>query len=137
MRDERDELVLQPVELAQPLVLRREQLLRGLGLGAGRALGDEQEAALLGVLAQAPVLRRQLPGDPVQDREERDVERQQRERQDQREPAARVVDADRDGAVVLVERDRADRVRAALQPHGHEHAQDLQVLLRRARCRRA
>ena len=43
VRDERDELVLQPVELAQPVVLRREQLLGRLGLGAGRALGDEQK----------------------------------------------------------------------------------------------
>ena len=42
----------------------------GLRLGAGTALGGEQEAALLRVLAQAPVLRRQLPGDPVQDREQ-------------------------------------------------------------------
>ena len=89
----------------------------------------EQELALVRVLAQAPVARLELPGDAVEDREERDVEREQRQRQDQREPAARVTDADRDRAVVLVELDRADRLRPALQPHRHDDAQDLQVLL--------
>ena len=53
VRDERDELVLQPVELAQPLVLLREQVLRELGVGARRALAFEQAATLVGQLAHA------------------------------------------------------------------------------------
>src|SRR4029079_7516768 len=60
VRDERDELVLHPVELAQ----------------------------LVGVLAEAPVARLELPRDPVEDREEREVEREQRQTQDPRQTCA-------------------------------------------------
>ena len=49
--DERDELVLEPVELAEPVVLLGEEALDGLGFRTGRALGVEQPAAFLGELA--------------------------------------------------------------------------------------
>ena len=50
VRDERDELVFEPVELTQAVVLLREEPLHGFGLGAGCALGLEQPPAFLGVL---------------------------------------------------------------------------------------
>ena len=55
VRDERDELVLQPVELAQPVVLGRQQLPCRFGF-------LEQALTLGGVLAQAPVARLELRG---------------------------------------------------------------------------
>ena len=53
VRDERDELVLQPVELAQALVLGREVALRGLGEGARLLLGGEEPRAVGLGLARA------------------------------------------------------------------------------------
>ena len=74
MRDERDELVLEPVELPQLVVLLGEQPLDRLGLGARGALALEEAPALLGELAQPPVPRFELPGQAPHDREQRDVE---------------------------------------------------------------
>ena len=57
VRDERDELVLQAVELAQALVLGREVPLSSLGERARLLLGGEQPLAVgLGSLALGDVL---------------------------------------------------------------------------------
>ena len=129
MGNQRDELVLEAVELAQPLVLRRQQPLHGLGLGAGRALALEQIAALLCELPQAPVSDFELSRQTVHDRQQGHEEREQREREDQREPEMRVASADRDGAVVLVEPDHADRSAAERLAYRREDLQDLELLL--------
>ena len=81
VRHERDELVLQPVELPQPLVLFRERLLRALGVGAGHSLLREQRLELR-LLPLECVMSREItavPGDDagvVQDRRgrQRDVD---------------------------------------------------------------
>ena len=52
MRHERDELVLQPVELPEPLVLLGEGMLRALGVGARHTLVRERRLELRLVLLE-------------------------------------------------------------------------------------
>ena len=64
VRHERDELVLQPVELSEPLVLLGEGALRALGVGARLLLDGEQALAVaLGLDAVGDVAVRPLPAD--------------------------------------------------------------------------
>ena len=133
--DERDEVVLEPVELPQPLVLLGQQPLRGLGLGARGPLALQQPAALFRVLAQPAVAGLQLARDPAQDRKQRHVERQQRGDEDQREPRAGVTDADVDRSVVLVELERAERGSRRAQLDRDQRLEHLDVLLAAPRGR--
>src|SRR5215207_9512560 len=59
MRDQRDELVLQPVELTKPLVLFGQGPLRGLGVGSGDPLLRKQVLKL----RLLPLRLRDVPGD--------------------------------------------------------------------------
>ena len=108
MRHERDELVLQLVELAQALVLLGQQSLHRLGLGASSPLGLQYAPALFGQLVEQAVVGLELAGDAAEDREERDPHREEGEREDQGEALARAGRADGDGLVVLVELDCAE-----------------------------
>src|SRR5438477_5748502 len=111
MRNERDELVLHAVELSEPLVLLGQEPLDRLGLGTGHLLGSEKFFALGGLFVEATVARGQLCRQPVQDREERDIENEERDRENEPQSTARVADADFDPPIVLVELERADRLR--------------------------
>jgi hypothetical protein len=66
VRDEREELVLQPVELEQALVLARQHAARVLGLGQREPLGEQQDLALtLDLLARGDVLRDDHAGEDL------------------------------------------------------------------------
>ncbi len=99
VRHRRDELALEAVELAQPLVLP----------------------------GQPAVVRLQLPRHTAKNREQREEEREQCQRQDRRQAPACVSDADGDRAVVLVQLDGTNRPRASRQLHRDGDAEHLQV----------
>ena len=118
VRDERDELILHAVELAQALVLLGQKPLNGLRLGAGAAFSLEQPLPLEGVLVQAAVSQGKLAGDAAKDRKERQIEDEQCDGEDQCELVGPRIDGDDRGAVVLIELERPDRLRRGGRANG-------------------